>query len=78
MKTKWISVNEQPVPLEKRLLVTDGRTLQLCTFHHIDITGRIEYIQTRVDGATGYEWEEMIPFELVTHWIDMSGMELPK
>ena len=81
---KWISVKDQPVPLDMNVIVSDGKGMQFCKFVVEKMSSKLakmqvrEYVRVELFGVTGYEFEEEIPFEFVTHWIDMGELELPR
>jgi len=71
---KWISVKEQKIPVNVPIMVTDGKYICYCEAIQFDDGS---YWLNGI-GVYGYEWELDVEPERVTHWIDMSGLELPK
>lgn len=90
MKLKWIPVTKQPVPVDTKVIITDGAEIcyAICKFvrggvgRWNKLTPTPSWVSIEVlgsfDSEYGGEAECTFEFNNITHWIDMSGLELPR
>lgn len=72
MKTEWLRCTNSPPPLDRRLLITDGKEANISTLTRARYSG-IDSIDAIPEGV-GY-CECPIEFTAITHW--MLAPELP-
>ena len=68
---EWTSVEKEKPPLNKKIFITDGKDVLSCQLEehecgYGDNKASVIFIYPAL--ISGWEWEEDIEYEEVTHW----------